>query len=526
MNLKKKLRIYSLGILSALCLIPFQEIQSATTDFLRIAGEKVVDQQGRTVILNGLNHVNKNTKDKYLNPDDEKLFKQFKSWGFNCIRYGIIWDGLEPQPGVINMDYLNEIDKRVKWAEDNGIYLILDMHQDLYSQQFSDGAPEWATITDNAPHHTGDIWALSYFISPAVHNAFDNFWANTPAPDGVGIQDHYIRLWTVIAERYKNSPSVLGFDIMNEPFPGSQAEEVLGALLVSGSNLFTETSGMPIGEAEILGALATGEGRQQALELLSTRENYTKLLIGLEESVAKFERETLSPFYQKVRDAIRSVDPNQILILEHSYFSNLGVPSQIQLPVNESGNTDTQCLYAPHGYDLVTDTEFVAKPGTERVNVIFDAIFESGRKKHIPVVIGEWGAYYMGKNSYLEPARQIIEHIEKNLSGQTYWCYWNGIESQDYFPVLSRIYPMRTAGELLSYGNRFENNEFHIKWDNTQCDSLYQTILYIPDISRLTLPVNTAELTFELVKSENQRQGYLIIKPLTQNVHELNLSYN
>lgn len=213
MNLKKKLRIYSLGILSALCLIPFQEIQSATTDFLRIAGEKVVDQQGRTVILNGLNHVNKNTKDKYLNPDDEKLFKQFKSWGFNCIRYGIIWDGLEPQPGVINMDYLNEIDKRVKWAEDNGIYLILDMHQDLYSQQFSDGAPEWATITDNAPHHTGDIWALSYFISPAVHNAFDNFWANTPAPDGVGIQDHYIRLWTVIAERYKNSPSVLGFDI-------------------------------------------------------------------------------------------------------------------------------------------------------------------------------------------------------------------------------------------------------------------------------------------------------------------------
>ena len=62
--------------------------------------------------------------------------------------------------------------------------------------------------------------------------------------------------------------------------------------------------------------------------------------------------------------------------------------------------------------------------------------------------------------------------------------------------------------------------------DNTQCDSLYQTILYIPDISRLTLPVNTAELTFELVKSENQRQGYLIIKPLTQNVHELNLSYN
>ena len=526
MNLKKKLRIYSLGIISALCFIPIQEMQSATIDFLRISGEKVVDQQGRTIILNGLNHVNKNTKDKYLNADDEKLFKQFKSWGFNCIRYGIIWDGLEPQPGVINMEYLNEIDKRVKWAEDNGIYLILDMHQDLYGQQFSDGAPEWATIPNDAPHHTGDIWALSYFISPAVHNAFDNFWANTPASDGIGIQDHYINLWKVIAARYKDSPSVLGLDIMNEPFPGSQAEEVLGALLQSGSKLFTETVGIPMGEAEILGALASGEGRQQALELLSSRANYSKLLNGLGESVSKFEQETLSPFYQKVRDAVRSVDPNQILILEHSYFSNLGVPSQILLPVDESGKTDSQCLYAPHGYDLVTDTEFVSKPGTERVNVIFDAIFESGRKKNIPVVIGEWGAYYMGKNSYLGPAKQIIDHIERNLGGQTYWCYWDGIDSQDYFPVLSRIYPMCTEGVLLHYSNEFDRQLFHIRWDNTSVEDLQETILYIPDTSRFKKPEDNENLKFSILSKEGTAYGYLVIKSLKKGIHEISLSYN
>ena len=88
----------------------------------------------------GSNHVTKSPEDRYVYPNDEQLFKEFRNWGINCIRYGINWDGLEPEPGQYNESYLQEIDRRVRWAEENGIYLILDMHQDLFGRKFGNGA--------------------------------------------------------------------------------------------------------------------------------------------------------------------------------------------------------------------------------------------------------------------------------------------------------------------------------------------------------------------------------------------------
>ncbi|MEW6354960.1 MAG: hypothetical protein AB1696_01425 [Planctomycetota bacterium] len=46
-------------------------------------------------------------------------------------------------------------------------------------------------------------WYLSY-SSPAVIKAFDNFWANRPGPDGVGIQDRFIAAWQYVARRFRD----------------------------------------------------------------------------------------------------------------------------------------------------------------------------------------------------------------------------------------------------------------------------------------------------------------------------------
>lgn len=166
---------------------------------IRVRGQRFIDSQQRTVIWNGLNLVEKNPEVGYLNPQDETLFRQFRMWGVNCVRYGIHWDGLEPEPGEINEEYLKEIDKRVYWARINGISLILDMHQDLYSRKFGNGAAAWATLDEGFPHITGEVWSDAYLMSPAVHKSFDNFWANAPASDGVGVQDHYIEVWKKVA---------------------------------------------------------------------------------------------------------------------------------------------------------------------------------------------------------------------------------------------------------------------------------------------------------------------------------------
>ena len=43
---------------------------------------------------------------------------------------------------------------------------------------------------------------------------------------------------------------------------------------------------------------------------------------------------------------LRAVDPDGLILREHDYFANLGIPSG-QPPL-----TDSAWLYSPHGYDL------------------------------------------------------------------------------------------------------------------------------------------------------------------------------
>ncbi|WP_293060063.1 cellulase family glycosylhydrolase, partial [Mycobacterium sp.] len=57
--------------------------------------------------------------------------------GFNVVRLGVQWAGVEPEPGVIDYAYLASIAQTVQTLEDHGIYVVLDMHQDNYSSVFA-----------------------------------------------------------------------------------------------------------------------------------------------------------------------------------------------------------------------------------------------------------------------------------------------------------------------------------------------------------------------------------------------------
>lgn len=54
-----------------------------------------------------------------------------------------------------------------------------------------------------------------YYFSDKVTNAFQNFYENSE-----GIRDAFIRFWSKIAQEFKDFDTVLGYELINEPWPG------------------------------------------------------------------------------------------------------------------------------------------------------------------------------------------------------------------------------------------------------------------------------------------------------------------
>lgn len=195
------------------------------------ANPAIIDARDRTVLLRGVNY---NALGDYFeaNPDQPAVvpyqaddFARMAQLGMNVVRLLISWSALEPQRGVIDDAYLDQIRTAVADAKANGLYVVLDMHQDAWGKFIAtpdstdcgffqpsigwDGAPAWATLTDG--QSTCRFPGLRE-LSPAVARAFENFWRNRD-----GIQDALIATWARLAREFAAEPAVAGYDFLNEP---------------------------------------------------------------------------------------------------------------------------------------------------------------------------------------------------------------------------------------------------------------------------------------------------------------------
>src|SRR4029079_10345734 len=107
----------------------------------------------------------------------------------------------------------------------HGVFSLLDFHQDLYNERFQgEGWPNWAVQDDGLPNPENGFPG-NYLTNPALNRAFDHFWANDPGPGGVGLQDRYAAAWGHVAARFRENPYVLGYDLLQEPWPGSNWQQ-------------------------------------------------------------------------------------------------------------------------------------------------------------------------------------------------------------------------------------------------------------------------------------------------------------
>ena len=104
-----------------------------------------------------------------------------------------------------------------------GVRVVLDMHQDVWGSAFADrgsptpwngeGAPAWATCTDGKTLVPPPAWRTAYG-DPAVATALHHFWANNVRAD---LQRQFARIWRAVARHYRDNPSIIGYEIYNEP---------------------------------------------------------------------------------------------------------------------------------------------------------------------------------------------------------------------------------------------------------------------------------------------------------------------
>ncbi len=190
-------------------------------------GRWITDAHGRVVILHGFNMVYKRApyhpSAAGFGADDARFLARH---GFDAIRLGVIYKAVEPRPrahGRPSFDdaYLARIARTQRMLARHGVFSLIDFHQDMYNERFQgEGWPDWQVQDDGLPNPRNGFPG-NYLSNPALWRAFDHFWANDSV-GGVRLLDEYARGWRHVARRFHARKGVLGYDILNEPFPGSQ----------------------------------------------------------------------------------------------------------------------------------------------------------------------------------------------------------------------------------------------------------------------------------------------------------------
>lgn len=466
-------------------------------------GQRLRDADGRHRVMHGINLVAKGNQ----RSDGTFIDRGFQgSWtpadvqdiaqrGFTLIRLGVIWAGVEPQPGQYDEDYLDWVGEQLDLMAEHGLFVILDSHQDLYSQAFGDGAPAWATLTE-LPFAATDLWSDAYLTSPALHAALDAFWANAPGPEGVGLQERFAAMWAHVAARFAGHPALAGYDLLNEPTPGAASQLIFGSLI----GAFAQVSGQD--PEQVFADFADPEAKFAQLARLDDVNVHRQVGDAVHPLVADFETQFVGPFMQRVRDAIRARDPHTMILREHDYFANLGVPSG-QPPLD-----DTNWAYSPHGYDLTVDTPAIAYSSNTRAGTIFTRHAETAQRLGVPVIVGEWGALSLG-DGVAAHGEFLQDLFDAHGWSWTYWCWEDGFAASEAAATLTRARPLAFAGDGQEWS--VDDGRMHARWQGAHTPT--PSLFYVPEgqvqVSRDGIPV------------EFRQDGAWVTVPAAEGAHEL-----
>lgn len=427
-----------LFVLMILMVIAFYVLTSSDGMQVSVPQERfyIRDDQGRALILHGVNE-DGCVKRNHLPCNGRDMVEKEAEVGFNFVRYLTQWRSIEPRQGEYDEAYLDAIEERLDWYHENGIHVMIDMHVDLYGPAVGgNGHPEWATVSSGSrlPFDTGQLWWLNY-LSGAVSEAYGNFWDYEG--EHAWLQQAYYRMWQKVASRFGDHPAVLGYDLMNEP--------------------------------------------------------YDDLSFG-----AGFETQELAPFYQRLINAIREVDPNTWIMYQPRILAtDWGYGSYLP-PLNDPRDGESRLVYAPHLYPFFAHEGTYDRLGLARrhdLRVMYQWSAERTEEidtHRVPLLIGEFGM--AGKPFTREIIEFTTNMADKMGAG---WAWWDNSvcpagkplqhwclfdENLDEVPKLDslvRTYPRAVAGTPVAFGFDPGDKRFFLEFDSDKTMSA-PTEIYLP----------------------------------------------
>ncbi len=443
---------------------------------------QIVDDQGRQVLLRG---ANVNSLGRYWQgvpslpttlPVTDADWDTMAAHGFSVIRLIISWSRVEPTRGFFDASYLDEVASYVDAAAAHGIYTVIDMHQDAYTDSISttdpascpagtrpakgwDGAPAWATITDGA---SSCLAGSDRNSSPAVTRAWNHFWDDTD-----GIRTEFTKAWAHVAARFAGRRAVAGYDLLNEPEVSRPASELT-----------------PLYDDLI-------------------RETVTAIRDAEHDAGATFDHIIF------VEPGLPAADPSQGLMIPD--------PGDIGL-----GTADI--VAAPHNYAESIDNG-VLNVTIEQMSDLFDSIASS---LGLPVWIGEYG-FWDTSDATLAKIRRYAANEDAKAQGGAWWQWrqscgdphsvrWDGDSvvapggvtthlnllgcpgntdlgpNDAFLDVLGRAYPRATPGRITHLASDPDTGAFTMAATAGPADVSHQLVVWTPTAADAQHQISTSGL--------------------------------
>ncbi len=445
---------------------------------------KIRDDFGRERIFRGVNHcIKEHNANKLLIRRQllkKKVFKDMKSIGVNVVRLGITWAAIEPKEGEYNDELISALKEFIDKCAENNIFVMFDMHQDLFSHHFhGDGAPKWVIDSSYPNPRQYAIWAEGYFYMQGVQNAFHDFWT-----DRNGIQTKFIKMWSYVANSLSDCENIIGYDYFNEPYIHKDGRKVFLTLASNviktayGKNVNFEKyfkkckdkTGFAKMAVKIYSFIRTKKGLHNLLTTMDSEEKFYNSINGLSQYTNDFNKDYYQPFFNKI-----SNEANQKGIFnffEHNYYANLGLPFEIERKEND--------IYSPHAYDIFIDSPLYNKySSNNRVKCILAEIRKNQLKMNVPIIFGEWGGSAPG-HEWLKHIDFIMGEFEKYHWSSIYWGY--NFKKDELTEVFNRPYPVAVCGDIEEIRTDSKNRKFTLKWT---CEKEFpdniKTEIHVPD---------------------------------------------